>query len=807
MYSEDYYDKIVEICKWFEKHKDSDRNEASTRFHLIDRILFECLGWSKDDCKPEETFEGKFTDYTFNNPGRVLIVEAKREGIYFELPVGYEKLECRIATLTKGNSEIKAAISQAMGYCQSRGVQFGAVSNGYQMIAFLASRNDGVPPMEGNAIVFDSIDRMKEHFLELWKYLSKDGIKNRELFAKLIGREAIVLPNKLSSTISVYPGSRSRNILQTDLQIVGELVLEGVVNNPEIEEDFIRDTYCTSGALSQYALVSKSILENRYSLLFDETHGGPTVKEAMTKKGVSSEMFAESLSSRPILLLGDVGSGKSMFIKYLKRLAAPKVFANAITVYIDLGTKAALAADLKQFVISEIKRLLYEQYQVDVDERNFVRGVYHGELQRFAKGIYSDLMEVNPGEFKKKEIEFLMEKLSQPENHLREAFNHISRGWKKQIIIFIDNVDQRDDEIQEHAFLIANEIAQNWPSTVFITLRPSTFHKSKKIGALTGYHPKAFTIAPPRVDEVLIKRLYFALKIASGELVSSKLSANIYINLVTLKQYLEILVHSLQHNHQLVEFIENISAGNVRTANEFLTTFIGSGHVDTKKILDQDNVHLSHGKRYTVSYHEFLRAIIYKDNAYYYPDATQIVNVFDLSQVDFREHFLMPIILDFFFRYSNKSENEGFITTSSLVKYLMDLGFNSDQIEHAIIRALSKDLIESEGRKKPSVGDPHPLHLRITTVGAYHITKLVKSFVYIDAILIDVPILDDDFRREIQDVEKIAERLMRAEKFCDYLDKAWDSTSTPTSGFNWVEASAAIRMDIEQVKSKIAPRP
>ncbi len=257
-----------------------------------------------------------------------------------------------------------------------------------------------------------------------------------------------------------------------------------------------------------------------------------------------------------------------------------------------------------------------------------------------------------------------------------------------------------------------------------------------------------------------------------------------------------------------MEFIENISAGNVRTANEFLTTFIGSGHVDTKKILDQDNVHLSQnqGKRYTVSYHEFLRAIIFKDNAYYYPDATQIVNIFDLSQVDFKEHFLMPTILDFFFRYSNKSENEGFITTSSLVKYLMDLGFNSDQIEHAIIRALNKDLIESEGRKKPSVGDPHPLHLRITTVGAYHITKLVKSFVYIDAILIDVPILDDYFRKEIQDVDKIGERLSRSGSFCDYLDKAWSSTNNLASGFNWTEASASIRKDIEIVKSRIIPK-
>lgn len=807
MYDEKYFNKLTEISEWFDINKDNDRNEASTRFHLIDRIFFEALGWEKDDCIPEESHEGKYADYTFNDPGKVLIVEAKREGIYFELPIGFNKVECKIATLIRGNKEIGEAIEQAMSYCQVRGVQFGAVSNGYQLVAFLASRSDGLPPMEGNSLVFDSLQRMKDNFQELWKYLSKDGVRNRGLFAKLIGRDSIVLPHKLSSTISIYPGTKSRNVIQTDLQIVGELVLEGVLSHDEIEEEFVRGTYCTSGALSQYALVSKSILENRYSLLFDDKTGGPTIKEAVTKKGVSSEMFAEGLSSRPILLLGDVGSGKSMFIKYLKRVAAQNIFQSSFSIYLDLGTKAALTSDLKAFVLLDIKRILYEQYEIDIEERNFVRGVYHGELTRFAKGIFSDLLTSDPKKFKEHEIEFLEEKLKHPENHLRESFRHITRGWKKQIIVFIDNVDQRDEEVQEHAFLIANEISQNWASTVFLTLRPSTFHKSKKIGALTGYHPKAFTIAPPRIDEVLIKRLRFGLKIASGELVSSKLSTNIYVNLVTLKQYLEILINSLENNNHLIEFIDNISAGNVRTANEFLTIFIGSGHVDTRKMLEQDNFHLNEvpQKRYIIPYHEFIRAIIFKDNRYYYPDATPITNLFDVSQVDYKEHFLLSIILDFFFRYSSKSQNEGFIECVALVKYLQDLGFNGEQIELAIIKALNKELIESEGRKKPVPGDKLPLNLRITTIGAYHVTRLIKSFVYLDAVVIDVPILDEEIRVTIKDVDNIQDRLTRAQIFCSYMDKAWDACPNTilSAGFDWPEFSKAIRDDITAVGSRV----
>lgn len=43
-------------------------NEAQTRFHILDRVIFELLGWSKDETEIEErtSEDGKnlFIDYT-----------------------------------------------------------------------------------------------------------------------------------------------------------------------------------------------------------------------------------------------------------------------------------------------------------------------------------------------------------------------------------------------------------------------------------------------------------------------------------------------------------------------------------------------------------------------------------------------------------------------------------------------------------------------------------------------------------------------------------------------------------------------
>src|SRR5690242_2663919 len=139
---------LESVLLWWKSHP-TQRNEATTRLQLIDRLFFECLGWSKDDVILEESQAGEYADYTFLAPRRILIVEAKKQGDYFEVPAGKTKLEYSISSLLRDYPNLKAAIEQVSGYCQSRGVPYGAVCNGHQIVAFVATRGDGLPPLEG----------------------------------------------------------------------------------------------------------------------------------------------------------------------------------------------------------------------------------------------------------------------------------------------------------------------------------------------------------------------------------------------------------------------------------------------------------------------------------------------------------------------------------------------------------------------------------------------------------------------------------------------------------------------------------
>ena len=431
-----------------------------------------------------------------------------------------------------------------------------------------------------------------------------------------------------------------------------------------------------------------------------------------------------------------------------------------------------------------------------------MRGIYDLDLERFRKGIYQDYLETNPALFKEKEIAFLEEQISNKEKHLKASLNHITKGRRKQIVIFLDNADQRTYEIQQTAFLIAQELAEHWPGTVFVALRPETFHKSLRVGSLSGYHPKAFTIAPPRVDRVIEKRLEFALSLTSGRIPLTTLAENTSISLVKLDTIIRVFLDSLRRNESLVEFIDNIAGGNIRLGLNFVRNFFGSGHVNTEKIISI----YERDSQYQVPLHEFLRAVMFGDAEYYDPDQSPIANLFDVSQSDPREHFLLPLLIGLLHSLSTADAEAGFVEITKVYDRLQGLGFTPEQIDVAIVRALKVKLIESMARDQTQPSMAIPKALRATTVGVYHILRLCRFFSYINAVIVDTPIFDDSLRESLRQASNIAQRLDRAVVFRRYLDNHWGTLRGAAAVFDWGAASTQLEADLKRVRDRAARR-
>lgn len=789
---------ISELKNWFSGHKQA-LNEATTRAHLIDRLIFECLYWPRESVSMEDSHNGDYSDYTLSTRRPAVIIEAKKEGVYFQVPIGQKRRMYKISTLLRGNSDLKKAIEQVAGYCQSRGVPLAVVCNGHQLVAFVAVRSDGIPPMEGQALVFNSLETLEEDFLTLWQYLSLPGVEENTLLYSLLGDREPNLPPKLSATISKYPGIKSRNVAQTDLQIVGELILEDVTRNRDLEPRFLRACYSKSGALSHYALVSRQILGARYAALHQSGADVPSTVPAVKKEGISHDLFAKSLAGRPILLLGDVGVGKTAFIRNLLLVEEDELIDDGLFLYIDLGSNAALGQDLGFFILSEIKAQLLNDYNVDIGSNSFIRGVYNLDIERFRDGIYGPLREEEPTTYRIKEIEHLETLVSDRQEHTRRSIEHIAKARMKQVIIVVDNADQRTEDIQQQAFLAAQELAENWQATVFIALRIETFYRSQREGTLSGYHPKAFTIAPPRIDTVIKKRLDFALLLTSGNISVQALGDDVGINLERLDSIIRVFLQSLERNRDIVEFLDNIAGGNVRLSLDLVRGFFGSGHVDVEKIIDI----FEQWGSYQIPLHEFYRAVAYGDHEHYDPNSSPIANLFDLISIDKKEHFILPISLSILHATSNTDSNSGFIESDRLYDQLQKIGFVPRQIDQAIRRSTRHKLIETDFSNLEDEQDHLPKTIRITTIGAYHIQKLITQFSYIDTVIVDTPILSNEYRTQIIDAQNITRRIKRAESFLSYLDECWEALKGLSIHFNWVSIVQEIKKDIERIKNRI----
>jgi hypothetical protein len=793
---EDGYARVKELAEAMTEAR-NDRNEATTRLQLIDRLLFECLGWSRDDLGAEDYGAGEYADYVMPARRRRLVLEAKREGATFELPEGLGERAAIEALLGLGGT-VEAAIQQAKGYAQKRGAPYAAICNGHQLLAFIASRQDGVDPDRGRALVFADPAAMVERFASLWENLGPLGTSAMTL-SRTLGTAARARPPKLAETIADYPGTATSEDNHYMLATLNVLFLPAYVRDDAEEDHFLTECYCPPGAHSSLAMLNRSILRTRYSLALGRELG-VGLAEAQDKDGLDAklrdEVAASSAGREPLVLLGDVGVDKTMFLRRLLRVDAKEIAERAIVLYVDLGRDAVIG-EIGPHVASAFKRQLLERYDIDIDEGDFMRGTYQAEVARFARGIYGELAKSDAAEFRRRQIEHLAELARDTEEHLRRSLTHLVKLRRQQVIVVLDNIDQRLQPDQEAVFLIAESIAKNWPCTVFVSLRPATFNASRVDGTLSGYQPRAFTVQPPRVELVVAKRLDFGATHYERE---GRLPQWLGWTAESddLRDYLQILRRSFKRSEALKRTLVNLSGANTRRALELMKTFLASPHGQHQQTLIRDR---RSRNPYLVPPYAFLKAALVGDGEYYSPEASRIPNLFDIATRDPREHFLLGCLIALLDRDAERRDKEGYMTLADLYGAFGDAGFTAEQIDFALGRAIAGAWVDV---LPPEANGGSVRSVRATTVGIYGYRVLAGQFEYLDAVVLDTPITDAELRHRIRDVRAVVPRLQRAETLLTYLDACWAESGLADLGaFDWPEALSGARADIELVRSKL----
>ena len=793
-------------------------NEAQNRFQFVDRFLTECLGWDRLDIEVEKFDElGGKADYILGRPPKA-VLEAKRESKLFDVPpIGNPTIVRKIAPILRSSKSFDEAVRQVIPYCAIHGAQIAVVCNGPQTAIFQAII-PGQSPLEGECFFFDGIDSYVKNFPLLWRLLSPEGITENRAYRDLSLYRNPRIPSKACTSIPEPYKYRYRNDFQENLRSLSSLLLEEIEDNPTLKVSFYEECYVPIEANNRHLLLSKNIIAARYKRV-GEDGVVPNALEAITVGDTAGDLkfndptIIRSIGSRPVVVIGDVGVGKTSFFENLFYNLESAEKASTYFIHINLGIKANLSTSIKSYILSEIPSVLKNKYGVDINSAEFANAIYHKDLIDFDNSVKGALKGIDNIAYQRERIAFLSDKIDTHDKHLQASLGHLARGRNKQIILVLDNADQRTFEVQQETFLIAQELAASRNLLVFVALRPSTFYLSKTTGALSAYQNKILTIAPPPADEVVQKRLVFAIRVAEGKVAPAELSG-IRLHSGSVVSFLNATLRSIRTSESIRQFLSNITGGNTRAVIELITGFFGSPNVDSQKIV---RIEEKTGN-YNIPLHEFTKHALLGEYAYFNSQSSLVAcNIFDVSAADPREHFLASLIVAFLNSGSGVLDNDGFVNGQELMEEMLLHGFVADQIRHGLRRLATKRLIETPHAhyRELQVEDDNPpeyFHFRATTVGVYHVRFWTGSFAFLDAVSTDTPIFDPVSRNEISRLAssfEINDRYQKADSFRKYLETQWHFSNFGANYYDFVtllqsqeESFLSVKKFVEQNKSK-----
>lgn len=344
-------------------------NEAQNRFQFIDRLLTECLGWEKPNIRVQEQDDaGGRVGYLLGQPPKA-VLEAKRQAQDFgNLPGSATKVR-KLSPLLSASRPLREAVVQAVQYCALKGAKTAIVCNGPQLAIFQAISPD-MPPLEGECFFFNGFQSYFDDFTLLWTLLSPEGVAENRAYREISLHRSPRIPPKASESISNPDRYRYRSDFQEEMRQISLFLLEEIEESSEIKEDFYKNCYVNVEANNRHTLLSKQIILHRYQRVTGEAAAPVPLQKGLKRIDNSAEFedttLARGSASRPIVVLGDVGVGKTSFFENLYFGLREVNNEDTYFIHVNLGSQGSLTQDLRMYIINDLTRVLRQKYDIDI---------------------------------------------------------------------------------------------------------------------------------------------------------------------------------------------------------------------------------------------------------------------------------------------------------------------------------------------------------------------------------------------------------------------------------------------------------
>tara|TARA_R100000789_G_scaffold100091_1_gene108692 strand:+ start:776 stop:3217 length:2442 start_codon:yes stop_codon:yes gene_type:complete len=759
-----------------EKLSLSDANEAETRLKLIDRIVFDVLGWTHDDVTVEtrvsEDGSTEYTDYILKTAFSTLIIEAKRVGSS-ELQLPNKRKELLSRKIVAGDTG--KAIIQARDYGRKLGIPFAVVTNGSQWLVFPSSRTDSVSFAQSSAIIFPNLQSaLSEDFADFFSLLSREAVIGGSLENELTGRrEDQTLERRLNQFFDRPFTKVTRNSLYPIIE--NEVSVAFAEDIATSDPELLRKCYVDTAERLRFDRRINMHLSKRQNPLKT-----PPMK-VMNRQGRST--FSETIErakgrAKPLalLVLGSVGSGKTTFINHVRNVREASHFEPRKDapyphwIYIDCR-KLSQSENSSDFFFSEMFQYLINDDFLQDYER-CLKHAYKAEIASLKKGPLS-LLAFDDLEVKREIASFIKKDYDEKKPFAAKVLGYAASN--APVFLVIDNVDQFEAQtVQTRIFSDAIAIAQRLGLNLILAMRDSTYVENKAKPIFDAFDFDPVQVEAPEVRAVLSRRFAVARELLQGKTSEFVAENGARMHLEDSSKIIDLIVESVL-NTEVGNAIAVLSAGDIRLCLRMTRDFLRNGYSATGKAI---GIYQKTGK-YRLPPHEAMRAIMIGSQPVYAEQFSPVANPFDAKLSMTNAQLLRMFILSALVQRHSTRKTEA-VTGEEIRAALLDVGFSpeitlkvlEDMCEARFIFTTSHSVASFEASYVPS------------RLGGHVARSLISDFTFLENTLMDTFIDDEEVWAELyrltsevytqrSTMRKISLRAERVGKFYEYLNSRY----------------------------------
>jgi hypothetical protein len=369
--------------------------------------------------------------------------------------------------------------------------------------------------------------------------------------------------------------------------------------------------------------------------------------------------------------------------------------------------------------------------------------------------------------------------------------------WGQQnrgVVLTFDNTDQLSPTLQDHCFLIAQNVARALDVTVIISMREERYCRARTVGVLDAYHNFGFHLAAPDLQNVLIKRLKFVITELTRTVRLVNLPDETPVEEILrffrtcLRQFTfeDRSVAGGTKANALKRFLQECSHDNTRLALGLFSQFMSSGYTHATEMIKNPD--------WIVVTHQVIKPMMIPTRYNYDETKSLIPNFYQIRFPSNGSHFTTIRVLSCIKDGIHVSgDGNGFQRVIQICDRIdNDFGMRED-CELCIDVMLRHGILEADNRldslRVEKSGCPgeyiYADSVRLTAFGSHMLEVLCKAYTYLELVSFDTGVESESLCHEFvtlarKERARISEkdrkgrllsRISRVSRFADYLYK------------------------------------